>query len=668
MPVITRRTPCSRSSLRSLEDDVVDSRGAWTNEPDNCGGQLLRLRSPDDSVTLSGPLDLNVSVYAEHELRGASGDLVESRQPLMSHDVTVPAGTTWHYRMEPLRGLGGNAGCSAWIRPIGPRAEPPLIAAGDLPCDYAVRPISDLGSFFPSPCDPCEGGPIRVPPVDCGPAVDVLPARGGCVRPRFYNGMLITREDLETEQRYFRLKLRMLNRAMGTGVVWGLDVALRGEHVVVGPGYAVDCCGNDLTLGCDYAVPASSLLRDPAVCGSDRPCYALLLEYAECPEEPRPVHGDSCEPRRSGCELSRIRETVRLRLVPPISAPQPRLAQFLQRLDDLRGTDDAAPVKRTLQPSRTETVTDGIDPVLQTQGTVGIRVFATAGARLAGSVRSDDGNLAATLSSTGAVWSATYSRDSTDFAYVIDWSADTADGMLRGSTNLQLTFRPGARIEGRIDDGGNGIWYTRWPQGHGLQVGDQVTIETRSGDVTTSVLKLVDETMLTIAKPEPPSPPGELQDVVYRQEPSRLDIEIPPTEVTIEPVPRAPLCCGPGCCDDREPLRTADRLRALLAALLYGRLVQRSAMLGGDVPTSRLLFTLRGYLDVPRDGLAEFESAAADLYRAWCAASLYPGPAHCDPDGVVIGCAHVQGGAICSVDALEGRRFVVHQPLLDHWG
>ena len=147
-----------------------------------------------------------------------------------------------------------------------------------------------------------------------------MPAAGGCVRPRFFNGMFITREDLETQLRYLRIKNQLQRRADGEGVVWGLGLGRDGTAVCVQPGYAVDCCGNDLTVTSVYKVDAATLLSDPAVCNlitGEQQCMSLLLEYLECPEQPRPVHGgDPCSGQSPGCEMSRVRETVRLRLVP----------------------------------------------------------------------------------------------------------------------------------------------------------------------------------------------------------------------------------------------------------------------------------------------------------------------------------------------------------------
>src|SRR5205823_6496212 len=94
-----------------------------------------------------------------------------------------------------------------------------------------------------SACEPCNGSVIGLPPPG-SVALVTPPADGGCVRTRFFNGMFITREDLETEQRYHRLKSRLHNRAAGAGVVWGLGVGRQGDRVCVLPGYAVDCCAS----------------------------------------------------------------------------------------------------------------------------------------------------------------------------------------------------------------------------------------------------------------------------------------------------------------------------------------------------------------------------------------------------------------------------------------
>ena len=88
MPTLTR-TPALR---RSLADHIVEAAGPWSEQSKCRQAQLLRLSDPDDEVILAGPLDLNLSIYAEHEFRGPTGTSELSRHALMSHDLTIPPG------------------------------------------------------------------------------------------------------------------------------------------------------------------------------------------------------------------------------------------------------------------------------------------------------------------------------------------------------------------------------------------------------------------------------------------------------------------------------------------------------------------------------------------------------------------------------------------------
>src|SRR5678815_2997040 len=79
---------------------------------------------------------------------------------------------------------------------------------------------------------------------------------GGLTRTRFFDGMFLTQADLENEQVFWRMKRRLTNRALGTGIVWGLKVAATDDFVKLQltPGYALDCCGNDLIVECPLEV------------------------------------------------------------------------------------------------------------------------------------------------------------------------------------------------------------------------------------------------------------------------------------------------------------------------------------------------------------------------------------------------------------------------------
>jgi hypothetical protein len=149
----------------------------------------------------------------------------------------------------------------------------------------------------------------------------------GFVRPRFFGGMLLTEDDLQATVEYALAKRRLTNRhVIGAGVVCGLEVArdpCRSGVLVVQPGYAIDCCGNDLLVSCPEEVDAIALAlelrrRTGEDCGepcekTDRRDYHLYLRYAETPTEPvAPYAPDDCA--TGECEFSRVSEGYRFEL------------------------------------------------------------------------------------------------------------------------------------------------------------------------------------------------------------------------------------------------------------------------------------------------------------------------------------------------------------------
>ena len=153
-------------------------------------------------------------------------------------------------------------------------------------------------------------------------------------RPRYFPGQLLTNADLEADQRYFIEKNKLHNRHLvGSGVVCGLAVRCGNCDgvVVVEPGYAIDCCGNDIVL-CDPAefdaiayLEACRRQEDPDCYSKIRapqsPCddepqeYCLILSYTETLTKPLTAftRQNGCTPNR--CEPSRICEGYRLDLV-----------------------------------------------------------------------------------------------------------------------------------------------------------------------------------------------------------------------------------------------------------------------------------------------------------------------------------------------------------------
>ena len=112
------------------------------------------------------------------------------------------------------------------------------------------------------------------------------------VRPRFFAGQLLTEDDLSALTAYTTAKDRLHNRYLfGAGVVCGLWVSCDpcgGGTVTVQPGYALDCCGNDLMLPCAATLDVNAMIRDlrAAQLGQDcgDPCAGQGTAVLRVPE------------------------------------------------------------------------------------------------------------------------------------------------------------------------------------------------------------------------------------------------------------------------------------------------------------------------------------------------------------------------------------------------
>ena len=166
----------------------------------------------------------------------------------------------------------------------------------------------------------------------------------GAVRPRFFAGQLLTEEDLQALTGYAVAKNRLHNRHFfGDGVVCGLAVTCHpcgGGQVVVHPGHALDCCGNDLVLTAARTLDVNALARDlrqqlsgvdcgdpcaelPAV--PERRRYGLYVRYCETATDPVSAFVTDEPCGATGCEPTRVREGLRFELrsrkpTPPLPA------------------------------------------------------------------------------------------------------------------------------------------------------------------------------------------------------------------------------------------------------------------------------------------------------------------------------------------------------------
>ncbi|PPK67143.1 hypothetical protein V5P93_003480 [Actinokineospora auranticolor] len=145
------------------------------------------------------------------------------------------------------------------------------------------------------------------------------------VRPRFFAGQLLTEDDLGLLVDYVAGKDRLHNRTvLGPGVVCGLEVGCDpcgGGTVVVRPGHALDCCGNDIVVSCQEKVDVQALVREARItasgvdcgdpCDDDQRHYGLYIRYEETPIAPVAPFSTEEPCPTPGCVPSRIQEGFR---------------------------------------------------------------------------------------------------------------------------------------------------------------------------------------------------------------------------------------------------------------------------------------------------------------------------------------------------------------------
>lgn len=102
-------------------------------------------------------------------------------------------------------------------------------------------------------------------------------------RSDFFSGKLLTPEDLGREQQYVREKLKRHNRTLhGFGIVSGLKVRINSGQIIVEPGLALDCEGNELLIETAQSVALPQLLS-PSDAPSADPSSADASSSAASP-------------------------------------------------------------------------------------------------------------------------------------------------------------------------------------------------------------------------------------------------------------------------------------------------------------------------------------------------------------------------------------------------
>lgn len=487
---------------------------------------------------------------------------------------------------------------------------------------------------------------------------------GGLTRTRFYDGMLLTQEHLEREQTFWRMKRRLTNRALGEGIVWGLRLEWNASRrsFLLSPGYALDCCGNDLVLECPQEIAEHVLVdkHDPWVkdvlsgkTAGDRKCPEpeseqvrkawITLNYAECAGDPQPIHEDACTSNVTHCEYSSIRESAKLCLAPePAAPPATPLDVFCERLEALkRECADLAPDCALFETEQLITentlplfveyrnLTTGVPPQ-QVAPQVGAEpVMTSTSIELPGAGGPQGDRLQISIRpAPGFVFAAGEVR-------VADGSVTPLPpfGTRFEATSVQFFSADGPAF--RIS---------------GLRVGPLLV--NRPEEEATLALSISQD-------PEDPSFIVSASD--YRNHPA------------------ASTCndaLKPGLIFNTEP-NCAVRTVALVALCGWfrGLLPNDSKTAAGGEHVAAwwvcyLAWKLLFGANLNDDRGSALSDAFNDLLEQWCAAFMYPGP-YCENEhkGVYLGCVELSAkGKIISFDPWASRRYVVTGPLLSYWG
>lgn len=145
-------------------------------------------------------------------------------------------------------------------------------------------------------------------------------ANGKFKRLRPFNGMLLTAEDVQLEQNYFREKIKLHNRLHGFGVVCGLEIKPcedeEPQNIIVTPGMALDYNGNEIIVCENPVVELKEYINTlfakfgcvSAKAALEKSRLYIGIKYNETPSDPVAVIATDCEAQAKRSEFARMTE------------------------------------------------------------------------------------------------------------------------------------------------------------------------------------------------------------------------------------------------------------------------------------------------------------------------------------------------------------------------
>lgn len=203
---------------------------------------------------------------------------------------------------------------------------------------------------------------VATTPCGCGCGCGGHGNAGGCCkltcfeRPSYFCGQLLSDTDLTLQETYFREKNKLYHRTLdGFGVVCGLrlkcDCHCKG-HIIVGDGFAIDCCGNDLVVCQPTSFDVIGALRKkkwliepPEGCCEEkeylererdcctRQCFYIGICYSEEPIDYVTPYTTECSPGPGPCQPTRVREGVRFEVYDELPARPDPIKEIEKRIE-----------------------------------------------------------------------------------------------------------------------------------------------------------------------------------------------------------------------------------------------------------------------------------------------------------------------------------------------